>query len=70
MTQLNPFQMLRLEHLAPSPTNPRKRISTAEIADLAEKIAPVGVMQPPSSRRAACGALQRGWSCINTGWGR
>lgn len=29
MSQLNPFQQLRLEHLAPSPTNPRKHFEPA-----------------------------------------
>ena len=32
MTQLNPFQMLRLEHLAPSPTNPRKHFEPDALA--------------------------------------
>lgn len=44
------FAVAPLTLFAPSPTNPRKRISTAEIADLAEKIAPVGVMQPVLAR--------------------
>ena len=46
MTQLNPFQMLRLEHLAPSPTNPRKHFEPDALADLAATISEHGVIEP------------------------
>jgi ParB/RepB/Spo0J family partition protein len=46
MTQLNPFQMLRLEHLAPSPTNPRKHFESAALTDLAATIREHGVIEP------------------------
>lgn len=46
MSQLNPFQMLRLEHLAPSPTNPRKHFEPDALADLAATIREHGVIEP------------------------
>lgn len=46
MSQLNPFQMLRLEHLAPSPTNPRKHFEPDALADLASTIREHGVIEP------------------------
>ncbi len=46
MSQLNPFQQLRLEHLAPSPTNPRKHFEPDALADLAATIREHGVIEP------------------------
>lgn len=46
MSQLNPFQMLRLEHLAPSPTNPRKQFDPVALAELAATIREHGVIEP------------------------
>lgn len=46
MSQLNPFQMLRLEQLAPSPTNPRKHFDPDALADLAATIREHGVIEP------------------------
>ena len=46
MSQLNPFQMLRLEHLAPSPTNPRKHFDAVALAELAATIREHGVIEP------------------------
>lgn len=46
MSQLNPFQMLRIEHLAPSPTNPRKHFEPDALADLAATIREHGVIEP------------------------
>lgn len=46
MSQLNPFQMLRLEHLAPSPTNPRKHFDALALAELAATIREHGVIEP------------------------
>lgn len=46
MSQLNPFQMLNLEHLAPSPTNPRKHFDPDALADLAATIREHGVIEP------------------------
>lgn len=46
MSQLNPFQMLRLEHLAPSPTNPRKHFDAIALAELATTIREHGVIEP------------------------
>lgn len=48
--QLNPFQHIKLEHLAPSPTNPRKTFAEADLADLAASIEKQGVMQPILAR--------------------
>ncbi len=46
MSQINPFQLLRLEHLAPSPTNPRKHFEPDALADLAATIREHGVIEP------------------------
>lgn len=46
MSQLNPFQLLRLEHLAPSPTNPRKHFEPDALTDLATTIRAHGVIEP------------------------
>lgn len=42
----NPFQHIRLEHLAPSPTNPRKHFDPEDLRELGETIAQHGVIEP------------------------
>lgn len=46
MSQINPYQLIRLEHLAPSPSNPRKHFDAAELQELADTIADHGVIEP------------------------
>lgn len=42
----SPFQMLSIELLSPSPTNPRKRFHEVSISELAESIKEQGILEP------------------------
>lgn len=44
--QINPFQHIKIEHLAPSPTNPRKHFDQDALRELADTIADQGVIEP------------------------
>lgn len=44
--QINPFQHIKLAHLAPSPTNPRKHFDLEDLRELGETIAQHGVIEP------------------------
>lgn len=42
----NPFQHIKVEYLAPSPTNPRKHFNETDLRELADTIADHGVIEP------------------------
>lgn len=62
-------QMLELEEIQPSPTNPRTRFSEEALADLAESIRQKGVMQPILVRPRRCDfrieAAGNRWAVLN-----
>lgn len=46
MAQINPFQHIKIEHLAPSPTNPRKYFDEESLREMADTIDDHGVIEP------------------------